>query len=151
MWQKLFFLNAITFLFFNRIQNGFHRPEGLIFLDLMKFKKNKVQKCCSSSSRMEKPSAFCHDHRASSRWVLFGRRRQKVNIRVRILGSIERIWYLVGSIHPIIPLVPWCNRRSGSRISNNNYFVSSWCCSTQRSQQQKCNLITPSIQSYNNS
>ena len=35
--------NAITFLFFNRIQNGFHRPEGLIFLDSMHLKKNKVQ------------------------------------------------------------------------------------------------------------
>ena len=35
--------NAITFLFFKRIQNGFHRPEGLIFLDLMHLKKNKVQ------------------------------------------------------------------------------------------------------------
>ena len=36
--DKNFFLkNAITFLFFNRFQNGFHRPEGLIFVDLMQF------------------------------------------------------------------------------------------------------------------
>ena len=45
VWQALLsFENAITFLFSNRIQNGLHRSEGLIFLDLMKFKKNKVQK-----------------------------------------------------------------------------------------------------------
>ena len=44
MCDKNFFLqNAISFLFSNRIQNGFHRSEGLIFLDLMQFKKNKVQ------------------------------------------------------------------------------------------------------------
>jgi hypothetical protein len=55
---------------------------------------------------------------------LVWRRRQKVNIRVRILSSIERV--PEERIHPsIIPLVPWCNRRSGSRISSNNYFVSS--------------------------
>ena len=41
MCDKNFFLeNAISFLFFNRIQNGFHRPEGLIFHDLMHLKKN---------------------------------------------------------------------------------------------------------------
>ena len=45
VWQALLsFENAITVLFSNRIQNGLHRSEGLIFLDLMKFKKNKVQK-----------------------------------------------------------------------------------------------------------
>ena len=38
MCDKNFFLkNAISFLFSNRIQNGFHRSEGLIFLDLMQF------------------------------------------------------------------------------------------------------------------
>ena len=38
MCDKNFFLkNAISFLFFNGIQNGFHRSEGLIFLDLMQF------------------------------------------------------------------------------------------------------------------
>ena len=44
MCDKNFFLqNAISFFFFNGIQNGFHRSEGLIFLDLMHLKKNKVQ------------------------------------------------------------------------------------------------------------
>ena len=38
MCDKNFFLkNAISFLFSDRIQNGFHRSEGLIFLDLMQF------------------------------------------------------------------------------------------------------------------
>ena len=38
VWQSLLsFENAITFLFSNQIQNGLHRSEGLIFLDLMKF------------------------------------------------------------------------------------------------------------------
>ena len=45
VWQALLsFENAITFLFYNRIQNGLRRSEGLIFLDLMEFLKNKVQK-----------------------------------------------------------------------------------------------------------
>ena len=38
MCDKNFFLkNAISFLFSNGIQNGFHRSEGLIFLDSMQF------------------------------------------------------------------------------------------------------------------
>ena len=41
MCDKNFFLkNAISFLFSNRNQNGFHRSEGLIFLDLTHLKKN---------------------------------------------------------------------------------------------------------------
>ena len=44
MCDKNFFLkNAISFLFSNRNQNGFHRSEGLIFLDLTHLKKNLVQ------------------------------------------------------------------------------------------------------------
>ena len=36
MCDKIFFLkNAISFFFSNRIQNGFHQSEGLIFLDLI--------------------------------------------------------------------------------------------------------------------
>ena len=44
MCDKDFFLkNAITFFFSNQIPNGLHRSEGLIFLNLMHLKKNKVQ------------------------------------------------------------------------------------------------------------
>ena len=53
--DKNFFLkNAISFLFSNRIQNGFHRSEGLIFLDLMHLKKNKVQNRCKISKKIVK-------------------------------------------------------------------------------------------------
>ena len=59
MWQALLsFENAITFLFSNRIQNGLHRSEGLIFLDLMKFKKNKVQKWLVVSKNSLNPNKF---------------------------------------------------------------------------------------------
>ena len=38
MCDKNFFLKSvISFFFSNRIQNGFHQSEGLIFLDLMQF------------------------------------------------------------------------------------------------------------------
>ena len=40
--KNFFHENAISLLFSNRIQNGFHRSEGLIFLDLMQFKKNSA-------------------------------------------------------------------------------------------------------------
>ena len=44
MCDKEFFLkNAISFFFSNQIQNGFHRSEGLIFLDLMHLKKIKFK------------------------------------------------------------------------------------------------------------
>ena len=52
--KNFFFKNAITFLFFNRIQNGFHLPEGLIFLDLMHLKKNKVQNRWDISKKLPK-------------------------------------------------------------------------------------------------
>ena len=43
MCDKHFFLkNAISFFFSNRIQDGFHRSEGLIFVDIMQFKKNSA-------------------------------------------------------------------------------------------------------------
>ena len=35
--KNFFHKNAVTFLFPNRLQNGLHRPEGLIFVDLMQF------------------------------------------------------------------------------------------------------------------
>ena len=41
--KKCFIKNAVTFLFSNRFQHGSHRPEGLIFDDLMQFEKIKIQ------------------------------------------------------------------------------------------------------------
>ena len=45
VWQALFrFKNAIISSFSSRIQNGLHRPEGLIFFDFMQFLENQKNK-----------------------------------------------------------------------------------------------------------
>ena len=44
VWQRLFFLKTLyLFSFPTKFKNGFHRSEGLIFLDSMHHKKNEVQ------------------------------------------------------------------------------------------------------------
>ena len=80
MYGKNVLKTLYVFLFSNRIQNNLQRPEGLIFVDSMQFKKMKFEFIFKKFEKVEKTQCdnklkklyFLHEHNIQTMWCKNG-------------------------------------------------------------------------------